>query len=457
MCCERLEDCVGVPVLSRPFVLGLIICGLSAYSARAQDPSVKTGWRPQFTASVPSDRMKAAYPKGASMTGRAALDCVAAAGGKLVDCKVALEDPPGQGFGAAALSVVRYERIKPTDETGASVVGRPVRTYLQFLAPGDANPDWLRKPTAQDIASVFPRKALKDGVGGRAVIGCEVTSDGFLQNCKVLSETPKDYAFGGAGLQIMPQLRMTPMIRGGKAVPGGTVEIPIVWEQPNPGSHVNSSPVVLDPPWTRVPTKAEVNAAWPKAATGVQSGQAALRCVLLKTGQLRSCDVISEAPGGKGFGRAAQDLSKFFQVSVSPDDKGLRDYKVDLPFRFRDPTLADNRKLTKPRWIATLTPEGMALVFPEAAIKAKVLSGQASATCVVTAEGRLGACRAVREVPAGLDFGEAAVKAASVMRMNPWTKEGDTLDGLSVTVPFQFSLADDAPAAPAKPEPGGQP
>jgi TonB family protein len=247
------------------------------------------------------------------------------------------------------------------------------------------------------------------------------------------------------------------MIRGGKATPGGEVSIPIIWSEPASMSTLASTPVVLDPPWMRVPTQAEVNAAWPKGATGVQSGQAALRCVLTRTGQLRSCDVISEAPRGKGFGRAALDLSKRFQVNVAPDDKGLRDYRVDLPFRFRDPSLPDNRKLAKPRWVATLTPEGMAVIYPEAAIKAKVLSGRASATCIVTAEGKLGACQAVGESPAGLDFGAAAIQAASVMRMNPWTKEGDTLDGLAITVPFQFSFADDAPAAPAKPAQGGKP
>lgn len=447
---------MGVLVLSRPLVLGLLISGLSASSALAQDDDAETGWRPQFTASVPANKMKAAFPKGATTSGKAALDCVAAPGGKLIDCKVAKEEPAGQGFGAAALSVVGYERIKPKDDAGASVVGRPVRTHFSFLAPGDANPNWLRKPTAEDIAGVFPKKALADGVGGRAVIGCDVTVEGFLQNCKVLSESPKDYAFGAAGLQITPQLRMTPMIRGGKPVPGGTVEIPINWGAPSPGSDFNSTPVVLDPPWTRVPTQAELNAAWPKSAAGASHGQVALRCVLVRTGQLRSCGVISEEPRGKGFGRAALDLSKLFQVAVDPNDKKLRDYKVDVPFRFRDPALPDNRKLTKPHWTATLTLQGMAAIYPEAAIKAKVMSGQGAATCVVTAEGRLANCEAARENPAGLDFGAAAVKAASAMRMNPWTKEGDTLDGLKLTVPFQFSF-DDTPAEPAKPAQSGQP
>lgn len=444
-------------MLSRSLVLGLMICGLSLSSAHADNDDAQTGWRPEFVQQVPKAKIKAAFPKTATTSGKALLGCIAARDGRLVDCKVLKELPEGQGFGEAALSVVGYERIKTKDRAGASVEGRPVQTGFEFLAPGDANPDWIRKPTGQDIANVYPKVALEKRVGGRATIKCQVTVEGFLDACKVLFEEPQGMNFGAAGLQLAPQFRMSPMIRGGKATPGGEVTIPIIWSEPAGVSTLNSTPVVLDPPWARVPTQAEVNAAWPKGATGVQSGQAALRCLLAKTGQLRSCDVISEAPRGKGFGRAAQDLSKLFQVNVDPNDRSVRDYKVDLPFRFRDPSLPDNRKLTRPRWVTTLTAEGMALIYPQAAIKAKVLSGRAATTCVVTAEGRLTNCEAARESPAGLDFGAAAIKAASTMRMNPWTKEGDTLDGLTVTVPFQFSFADDTPAEPAKPAQGGQP
>ena len=410
------------------------------------------GWRPHFTVNVPGDKMKAAYPKGATVTGRAALDCTAADGGKLTGCVVAKEDPVGQGFGQAALSVVGYERIKTTDDLGASTTGRPVRTVFEFLAPGDANPNWLRKPTGQDIANVFPKKAIDRGVGGRATIGCQVTTEGFLQNCKVLSESPKDYNFGAAGLQIMPQLRMTPKIRGGKAVPGGKVAIPINWEAPSRSITTTSTAIVLDPPWTQVPTLAEVNAAWPQGAAGLTSGQAALRCGLdHRTGRLRGCDVISESPRGKGFGKAALSLSKAFGVTFAPDEaKAGKAFKVDVPVRFRDPALPDTRKLTKPRWIRTLSPEGMASIYPEAAVKAGVRTGLGAATCTVTATGELSNCQAVRESPAGLDFGAAAVKAAQLMRMNPWTKEGDTVDGLVITLPITFTLENDEPAAPDK-------
>ena len=434
----------------------LLAVGLSAAVARADDEEGK-GWRPDFVAFVPKDKLKAAFPKGATATGEVMLACVAGADGRLVDCKVAKEDPAGQGFGEAALSVVRYERIRTKDEAGASTAGRPVRTRFTFLAPGDADPNWVRQPNGQDLANVFPTKALEQRIGGRATISCDVTVEGFLQNCKVRSETPAGLGFGQAGLQLAPQFRMSPKIRGGKAVPGGEVTIPIIWQEPSQTATYASSPVVLDPPWSRVPTQAEVAAAWPQRAAGLPSGQAALRCAMTAEGRLRNCDVISENPRDKGFGKAAIGLSKLFQVNVAPEDaKRFKLYKVDLPFRFRDPAAPDARKLTKPRWIRTLTPEGMALAYPAAAVKAGVTTGQGTARCVVTATGELTDCQAVRETPVGLDFGAAAIKAVSAMRMNPWTREGDTVDGLVITIPVQFTFENDAPSAePPKPGQGG--
>jgi TonB family protein len=445
-------------VLSRTLLLALLAAGLSIAappsiaSAQVDDDAPPTGWRPNFTTRVPEAKMKAAFPKGATVTGKALLGCVADKGGRLVDCKVLREDPVGQGFGEAALSVVGYERIATKDAQGASVEGRPVRTGFEFLAPGDSNPDWVRKPNGNEIANVFPRQALDRRVGGKAVIRCKATVEGFLEACRVLSESPEGMNFGGAGLQLAPQFRMSPKIRSGKAVPGGEVTIPIAWEEPRGAAPLNTTSIVLDPPWNRVPTQAELDAVWPKGAAGLPFGQAALRCVLMKTGQLRSCDVISESPRGKGFGKAAQELSKLFLVNIgAADAKTFKDYKVDLPFRFRDPAAPEARKLTKPRWIRTLSAEGMAEVYPQAAAKAGVKSGLGAATCTVTATGELTDCKPARESPAGLGFGAAAVEAVKIMRMNPWTKEGDTVEGLTITIPVQFTLDAQVEGEPVKP------
>src|SRR5262249_49527236 len=152
------------------------------------DDDKTPGWKPTWTAWAPRDKVRAAFPKGATESGKALLDCMIAPDGKLVDCKVAKEMPAGQGFGQAALGLVKYERVKTKDESGASVAGRTIRTGFSILAPGASEPDWVRRPTPGDLAAVFPVKAMEAGRGGKAVIGCKVTVEGFLDACKVRSE-----------------------------------------------------------------------------------------------------------------------------------------------------------------------------------------------------------------------------------------------------------------------------
>jgi TonB family protein len=434
----------------RAWALAILAAALvGAAAAQTEDDPESKGWRPQFIASAKPDEIKAAFPKAAydqKITGEVTLACVARADGKLNACEIHKETPAGLGFGEAALTLVGKERIKTKDAAGASVAGRPVKTHFQFLAPGDSNPQWVRKPSSADLAGVFPTAAVKANQDGRAAIKCDITVEGFLQNCKVVSEDPVGLGFGQAGLQLAPQFRMSPKIRGGKAMTS-QITVPIVWAGlSNGGLRPTGQSLVMDPPWLAAPTTAEVAAAWPAEAGALPSGQAVLRCDLNKAGGLTSCDVISENPKGKGFGKAAKTLSKTFKVSFGAS-KSLDDYKIDVPFRFRNPATPDTRKLTKPNWIRTLSPEGMADIYPAAAIKAGVKSGLGVVSCVANALGELTDCQATREDPAGLDFSAAAIQAAGVMRMNPWTKEGDPVEGLRITLPVRFEWQDPSPKA----------
>ena len=408
------------------------------------------------TRRVTPAEIAAVFPKAAfdqKVSGSAVLNCTADEVGREVDCRVVKEDPAGMGFGQAALALVTKERVKTKDFSGASIIGQRFYSSFSFLAPGDSNPNWVRKPTAEELASVFPTKALETAKGGRAVIGCEVTIEGFLERCHVWDESPAGYGFGAAALQLAPQFRLSPKIRGGRPVAGGGVMIPINWDMSgaHPASlNVGSRSLMLDPPWTAVPSFAQVQAAWPEDAKGEASGQAALRCSVTTDGLLKACEVISEAPRAKGFGKAAKSLVRDFKINVRPEDsKVVRDLSIDVPFRFRDPALPDGRKLTSPRWTVTLSAAGMDSVYPAAAMKANVASGLGVIGCTVDATGHLVDCQVKREEPASLDFGAAAMEAAKLMAMNPWTKEGDPVEGLHITLPIRFTLPDAPP--PAKP------
>jgi protein TonB len=56
----------------------------------------------------------------------------------------------------------------------------------------------------------------------------------------------------------------------------------------------------------------------------------------------------------------------------------------------------------------------------------------------------------VSESPADVGFGEAAMRVAAVMRMNPWTSQGAPVDGMKINLPIRLVLPD-APPPPAAP------
>jgi TonB family protein len=89
------------------------------------------------------------------------------------------------------------------------------------------NPDWLRRPTGEDIARYYPEKASRAEVEGRATVSCKVNAEGLLVGCSVVDETPADYGFGSAALNMALLFKMRPMTKDGVPVPGGTVRIPI--------------------------------------------------------------------------------------------------------------------------------------------------------------------------------------------------------------------------------------
>jgi TonB family protein len=378
----------------------------------------------------------------------------------LADCKVTKEEPVGMGFGDAALGLSAKDRVKAKDANGVPIAGRRFERTYNFLAPGDSNADWMTKPTASQMMGVYPAAARdRPPANPRAMVTCKVNQEGFLRDCKVVQQAPENMGFGDAALALSPLFRMKPKIRGGKPMES-EVTIPIVWagfeNLPPPSGPLNS--LVLDPPWTNTPSNGQVRAAWPAEAKGTAGGQAALRCELNKTGGLTSCRVLSEIPAGKGFGKAARSLSPAFRVAFAPDQvKTLGSYTVDVPFHFRDPAGPDTRKITKPKWTRTMTPEGMALAYPQAAVKAGVKTGLGVVACVVDGRGELTDCQVQREDPVGLDFGAAAMEAAKLMAMNPWSKEGEPLDGLPIVLPIRFQWEEPTTDAPATASPATPP
>ena len=74
--------------------------------------------------------------------------------------------------------------------------------------------------------------------------------------------------------------------------------------------------VITRPDWVSRPSAAQMSRAFPdRALADGIGGAATLRCQVQVSGGLTGCAVTQETPGGKGFGRAALGLSRYFRMS----------------------------------------------------------------------------------------------------------------------------------------------
>jgi len=319
------------------------------------------------------------------------------------------------------------------------------------------NPDWKKLPASDDLSKFVPATAMQKGEGGKVKLLCFVTVQGLMDRCKVLSEYPTGIGLGAAALRVTQFFTMTPRMLDGVPTGNAEVVIPIAFDIPHNaggggGQTINVLSSVI---WTETPTAAEVAAAFPKNVVGkVDQGHVIMRCRFKRDATLRECEAVVELPSSKGFGSAALNLAKYFKADINVyKSLDLLSFSVDVPINFSGATAPAATQITAPVWTRVLDSSTVQDLYPAQAAAAHVATGKAVVSCTVTHSGALTNCQSVREEPPNLGFGEAAVHVAEALALNPWTTQGNPVDGDNIRLPVVFKQAAASPETTSAPPP----
>jgi TonB family protein len=358
----------------------------------------------------------------------------------------------------------------PTPSAGPTVAPVTVEPLPKTTAPPATTVEVPTDATALgQWASVWPEAAYREHISGYVLLRCDIDRHGLAEWCEVATETPKDKGFGAAALELRPTFKVKPAmgpdgpidavmnlavnfkvpdnrIDWGAGRSGGNTEGGMASGQGDltmfggPQTPRHSVSMLNNPVWASTVSFDDVAAAYPAKAGGGE-GYAVTHCQVSHSGVLSSCQVTKADPDNRGFGEAALRLAKRFRVApewaTAPHNADLW---VDIPFRFPAPGAAGGREVTSPYWVAGFDPDEALRVFPKEAADKGLTTGYGVARCVAAQDGSLTGCQPQPGDPDGLGFSEAAVKLASTMRMNPWQRDGEPVDGAVVQVGVRLNL-----------------
>lgn len=181
-----------------------------------------------------AEEVRAVYPPKARAEGaggRVNLVCAVQREGRLRQCDILNEEPKGLGLAAAARALTAKFTVRTEDPSGAKPKWPFIQIPMAFLPemaadgpPPIGKPIWISLPTKESLQAALPPAASGQG---RVILDCGVAAGGFLDDCKVESETPVGKGFGQGALKVAPLFKLSVWTNEGLPIVGGRVRIPL--------------------------------------------------------------------------------------------------------------------------------------------------------------------------------------------------------------------------------------
>ena len=302
--------------------------------------------------------------------------------------------------------------------SGAAFAQAP-EPFLYFYA--------LEGPLPADREAVLPA-AAKSGSPGAAVLSCR-PSNGRLVDCKSEFEAPAGAGFGAAALALAPKHRVYVDENEG---PGR-----ILFGMIFPSPRMNTRPVrvpepVLAPGEPRPPPPPPPPAP-PRRPFPTVRVVIIHQCAILPSGRVADCKLAYQKNASP---EQLEDTMAFAASrAYGPSDRaGGAAEPV-----FMMASLGPGKRVSVPAVVRGPTAAEMLDVFPIPARRART-NGRVNLQCQVTKTGGLAECRVANETPAGMGFGQAALKLTPKVVMKPLEVDGKPVEGAPVTVPFVFAV-----------------
>jgi len=90
---------------------------------------------------------------------------------------------------------------------------------------GSAPPRLIRAPEQAELRALHPPEALRARRGGIVSMRCRIRTDGALEACSTVRETPSGQGFAAAAVRAAPYFRFEPPRVDGRPVSGQTVTV----------------------------------------------------------------------------------------------------------------------------------------------------------------------------------------------------------------------------------------